>query len=214
MKIYTTGYPRSGNTWLGWLLADCLDANWNSNGDLLKTGVSNKSGHEIVKTHSIEQFGKTVFIYRDPRDVAVSVMHYRVHPSLESAILSMSRTDNKSLSVYEAFAAAWHNTEKAIETNYEILSLDTAGELVRICTALGFTVSKAKATKAAARQTIANAQKRTNDTHTYRRGVPGTWREYFTRKDAELFQLHLGKSLEFLGYETGDDWVMDVTDAP
>lgn len=154
-----------------------------------------------------------MFIYRDPRDVAVSMMEYRCKTSMAETIRAMANgTDsNPDFGRYELFIRSWLGTGKATaEVRYEDLKTKPGDELVRICAALGLPITEEKALAAANRQTIANAQKLTGDKHTYRRGEAGKWREYFTRKDSELFQALLGAALIFSGYETGPEWVEGV----
>ena len=100
-KLLIAGYPRSGNTWLGYLLSYILNAKYeefnapkNSKPTLQKEVlklIEGKLSHRsrynsVVKTHerysfnadkvNLESFDKTILIVRDPRDVAVSLYYY------------------------------------------------------------------------------------------------------------------------------------------
>jgi hypothetical protein len=45
-----------------------------------------------------------------------------------------------------------------------------------------------------------------------RKGVPGDWRNYFTREAAEVFDHYAGDTLVRLGYELDRDWHKDLSD--
>ena len=64
IEIYATAHPRSGQTWLLRMLSYILDATLDGDqywGEGEPSGVYN-----VNKSHSLEKFGPTVFIYRDP----------------------------------------------------------------------------------------------------------------------------------------------------
>jgi len=95
-KLLIAGYPKSGNTWLGYLLSYILGAKYIDLDtpdakptrqkeilQLIEGNLPHKSDYEMVcKTHTrynyssdtinLESFDKVIHIVRDPRDVAVS----------------------------------------------------------------------------------------------------------------------------------------------
>ena len=105
-KLLVAGYPRSGNTWLGYLLSFLLNAKYQE----LNAPKGFKSTHQkeilqfisgklkrksyfdsVVKTHErysfsknkigLDKFDKVIYIVRDPRDVAVSLFFYKYYNS-------------------------------------------------------------------------------------------------------------------------------------
>ena len=104
-KILLLGYPKSGNTWLGYLLSFLLNAEYLEPYRLM-TGLTHSSScdvlrntgglledrprtiyNAVIKSHHLppavkerERFlpltDKIILIVRDPRDVAVSKYHY------------------------------------------------------------------------------------------------------------------------------------------
>ena len=96
--MYVVGYPKSGNTWLCFLLAYCLNAEYDDldapgihptndyqrryvKGGLAHPSYQNQIG-QILKTHRQESKGMSleeplVYIIRDGRDVMVSYYFYR-----------------------------------------------------------------------------------------------------------------------------------------
>ena len=97
-KLLIAGYPKSGNTWLGYMLsyiygAKYIDLNAPNRKvtlqkeilDLIDGNLPHKTAYEeVCKTHSsytyfngvqgtsLDTFDKVIHIVRDPRDIAVS----------------------------------------------------------------------------------------------------------------------------------------------
>ena len=94
--MYVIGYPKSGNTWLCFLLAYCLNAEYDDldapgihptkaeqrryvKGGLAHTSYQNKVG-KILKTHQLEQTSSQeplIYLVRDGRDVMVSYYFFK-----------------------------------------------------------------------------------------------------------------------------------------
>ena len=101
-EIIVTGYPKSGNTWLSRLLGDILNSPVTGRDDyeavpISQEGLDRSGDYTIIQLHLVpdcsnhnNQFitnrfhicpdnhtdEKIVIPIRDPRDVAVSCMHY------------------------------------------------------------------------------------------------------------------------------------------
>jgi len=86
--LFITSYPKSGNTWLRFILA-----NMKSNGEEItfenieqyvpdiytsKRIINAKKKNRIIKTHQtlFKYYPKTIYIYRDYRDVLISFYYY------------------------------------------------------------------------------------------------------------------------------------------
>jgi len=87
--VIILGYPKSGTTWLTRLTADLLNSPINGflysdHSDLIIDGKEREGEYEIFKGHQqlseirSEELNsaKIIYIYRDPRDVAISASHY------------------------------------------------------------------------------------------------------------------------------------------
>lgn len=103
-KVLVAGYPKSGNTWLGYMVSYLLGAKYidlhapdskvTLQKEILKLidgSVLHKTEYEqVCKTHNrynflqdsnfnLESYDKVIFIVRDPRDVAVSDYFFKYY---------------------------------------------------------------------------------------------------------------------------------------
>jgi len=87
---FVVSYPRSGNTWTRFLIANLLHPNQNvsfANIERLIPDTSSQSNRalkatprpRIIKTHQYfdHRYGKIIYIVRDPRDVALSYYDFQ-----------------------------------------------------------------------------------------------------------------------------------------
>ena len=90
--VYIASYPKSGNTWLRFVLANMKskgkEINFRNIDQYVPDVYTSKcilnaqKSERIIKTHQtlFEHYPKTIYIYRDYRDVLVSFYHYRTCP--------------------------------------------------------------------------------------------------------------------------------------
>jgi len=215
IQIHTTGYPRSGNTWLGWLLSDLFDCAWVQMGPgdppLYKGDVTDdRNGINIYKHHRAEKTwdGLTFFVYRDPRDVAVSVLHYAKLPDLWAALnmmrfnISVTFQAFPDTPAYRTMIEAWWNKPAAdFQCSYEDLHHRPLEVLRAASQVVGRDISDGRIGKAIDRQSFARQQL----SHAMRRGVVGDWRNFFTHDLAFSFNQHFGDILMAQGYVKPDD---------
>ncbi len=88
--IFIVSYPKSGNTWLRFLIANMLDNkntitfnnidNYVHGIHSAKDIINKKTSKRFIKSHYpfFEYYPKTVYIYRDYRDVLISFYHYQI----------------------------------------------------------------------------------------------------------------------------------------
>lgn len=114
-EIVVSGYPKSGNTWLAWLLGDILDCpvgGMYAAVPLATEGRQRPKHHHVYQLHLHPEWGgghtkaiphawclhipswsedeyKICVPVRDPRDVAVSIKFYWRRPSVQSALDAM-----------------------------------------------------------------------------------------------------------------------------
>ena len=104
--IFVVSFPKSGNTWVRFLLANMLVADKEitmKNINEYVPGIYNfreelnkKEGNRIIKSHDpfFECFPKTIYVYRDYRDVLISYYHYlKGHGQFSGSIQDFLKSD-------------------------------------------------------------------------------------------------------------------------
>lgn len=158
--IVVVGYPRSGNTWLTRLIAEILDSPFSRFGDALPIGVEGEDRHGdwlITQLHlrvnCEAKEGRAIYnawsfnpdlwngerfllIYRDPRDVAISAMHYWDLPDVRTALLAMAngKPPLEGAGKWTDFYTPWLKSDKVTSEmrwmiSYESLCADPIGNL-------------------------------------------------------------------------------------
>jgi len=103
--VFLASFQRSGSTWLRFLLCDVLTKGAADFRNVKFTipdvrhyrrGAVLLDGGRLIKTHEPyrKEYGKAVYIVRDPRDVALSLHEYiRPHEDLDDFVLALSILD-------------------------------------------------------------------------------------------------------------------------
>jgi sulfotransferase 6B1 len=171
------------------------------------------------------------FIYRDPRDIALSGAHYarsmnrwhRLHPyfrntkSMEEAITlaiqglqpPVEGVDFPDVGKRYARYRGWLDVENCLAIRYEDLQSDARSQVVRQMAAF----YAARTTLPLDIDSCVDCMLQSivpNKSHTFRRGERAGWRKSFTPEHRHLFHELAGDLLIDLGYEADDSWV----DAP
>lgn len=246
--VLVVGYPRSGNTWLARLLADALNSPFGRFGSALPIGMEGQDrpgGYFVTQLHlrpieSCESMGllspwrfnlngwrgeKIVHILRDPRDVALSAMHYWDLPDVTTTMKYMQSgegpfgmEENGGVGDWVSFNDSWIMQKgiPVIGTIYERLFEQTLLEL-------SFLLRKIAPNDDAANEYIhiqdvvlrqrfteKRAQiERDGDARPYgkdtqlkamRRGMPGEWMEVFTAEEEDFACEAFGSFTKILGH--------------
>lgn len=164
---FVVSYPRSGNTWTRFLIANLVYPRENvsfANIERLIPDTSSQSNRalkrtprpRIIKTHQYfdHRYRKMVYIVRDPRDVALSMYDfqrkYRQIPDdypLQTSVDNFVRGNLVSADwgTWEENVASWVYTRgkssNFLLLRYEDMIADTARELARIADHLGIEAS-------------------------------------------------------------------------
>lgn len=235
IPIYVVGYPKSGNTWLARLLGDVLDSPVISGRDkpsLADEGFSRKGKYIIRQQHIIHKKrpkdGKIVFIVRDPRDIAVSVMYYWQRKNLMSVICGMSGRkgcgDQAPLSKsggWVKYVGDWmEECDFDVFVKYENLLKNTPLALRSILCLLGADPVKV-IDDVVERQSFINRKKSIHNKLPYgetiqnrlmRKGVSGDWKKHFKCQHAEMMHERFFEMMEILEYEEDENWWKHVCD--
>lgn len=167
--VWMVGYPRSGNTWLNYLCAYCLNLPFSGFDDGAKVpkqewvrqAVSGQNpwpspaGFQAVrKTHKLPaqvpvQNGKVIYVQRDPRDVFVShsyYMKYRAANSLRKYRFQLLALGGRRLQMrwflfeWKRHVSAWRPYAHAV-ISYERLQSEGANYLAASLQQAGFEIS-------------------------------------------------------------------------
>ncbi len=226
--MYVAGFPRSGNTWLCYLLAYCLNTEYDDIDDpgihpgdeyqrsYVKGGLQHPSFisevGRVLKTHGlqIDNGGNVpvVYLVRDGRDVMVSYYFYinsqegrEVNDFDRAAFTSfvMQYTPQWILHV-----RTWLLQNPAAVVRYEDLHVITGETLSSLFARLGVDVSPPVIEKALDIfnfTRLSNRKAGEEDIKSFfRKGVVGDWKNYFSDSDSEYFQVIAGDILGMLGY--------------
>lgn len=158
---FLVSYPKSGNTWVRFLLANLIYPNEavgfaNINRLLPAPGVSSKRflrnlpRPRILKSHEPfdVRFRKVIYLVRDPRDVAVSEYHFDlkkryIEPgvALEQFVKRFIKGETSSYGSWWEHAASWiaarHGNSGFLLVRYEDLLSNPISETGKIAKFLG-----------------------------------------------------------------------------
>jgi hypothetical protein len=158
---FLVSYPKSGNTWVRFLLANLIHPNEtvgfaNINRLLPAPGVLSKRflkslpRPRILKSHEPfdARFRKVIYLVRDPRDVAVSEYHFDLKKryiaadmTLEQFIKPFLAGETSSYGSWWEHVASWvgtrHGNPKFLLARYEDLLADPISETAKIAEFLG-----------------------------------------------------------------------------
>lgn len=226
-NVVVNEYPKSGGSWLCQMLAEALSLPFPRNRLPMIRSC-------LMQTHTLTPWNirQPVIVWRDGRDVMVSLYHHvligheRTSPQRlagyrrafgiddpQDVAGNMARFVERMLTApvlprfsWPAFVEIWHGRPGAVETRYEDMLADAAGELARITAALGREVPELARLDAIAERYSFRAQSGrapgTEQTGKYlRKGVAGDWRTCFDAEAREIFDHHAGEALAALGYQ-------------
>lgn len=162
--VILAGYPKSGNTWLQYMLADLyfgIDASGARDEVIqnLVPALDSRYGRYfrryadpmVLRTHDFPrpEFRRVIYLIRDGRDVLTSYVNYlklwKENEHLDPARMMESRF--LGIPAWEDHVAAWAENPFGAEIHrvrYEDLKSDPAGELKGICEFIGMEVSPEK----------------------------------------------------------------------
>jgi hypothetical protein len=227
---FIVSYPRSGNTWMRYLLANLLmpGEEWNITNigrvvpDIHEELPKNMAEVErrVLKSHKPYQsdYPRVIYLYRDGRDVCIS--YYDFIKKLKGYEGSFETYLNEWLEGkfpygnWRDHVSSWlfeNQCSALLQIRYEDLYENAVKELKRIRNFLGSGWDEFLIESAVAKSSLGKFRK---DYYKYKRqshwdkkftgGIqcgPGNWRNVFDDKQNDMFWRRCGDIAEQLGYE-------------
>jgi len=171
----------------------------------------------VVKTHAapsplalnLTRRGliKPIYIYRDPRDAALSAFEYgerKREKGLTGAFTDLTTIEAaiEFMRPYVRISDTWINCDPALHVRYEDLLGSYWAEALRLLDDLGFDPEAPHLQKIVEKYRPERGRKGQKGTHFYR-GVIGRHRQIFTPEQKEACLEFFGPYLERMGYPLG-----------
>lgn len=180
---------------------------------------------EVIAVLTGDRFA-AYFIYRDPRDVVVSHVHYvtymapdHVHhryyaqtlatfdQRLKTSILGLPDISISYPNIYKRFKPylGWLEASQVLTLRFEDFILQRGTTLEKVldhAVNRGFQLTSPRAQALDILDSVIIPEK----SPTYRSGTIGKWRESFTQEHKTIFKQIAGDLLIRLGYENDHDW--------
>ena len=230
------GYPKSGTTWMRFLIANMLRPDLELTFRNLQEVVPGIHQTQVfdpefprprfIKTHfpAYDEFPRTIYIYRDGRDVMVSHYHYAIQKWADAKKKFTNRFDRFVRENYpHKHYGAWHeHVERALNfaaihpdrmlvVRYEDMLQNPNEGAAKIASFCGFAdltpeeietaVSKCRFEKLQKDETAhGSIPSRKDNFQFFRSGKAGQWDEMFSSEDTAYFMQLAGPTLKKLGY--------------
>ncbi len=227
---FVGSYPRSGSTWLRFMLLEILAgeaAGFSKTNEMLPDVGRHQSGAPVlpaggrlIKTHEPFRpvYRKAIYLARDPRDVALSEFAYQkalglAGDNFDVYLQRFLRGDVNPFGSWTNHAISWMDAadsgrSEVLLVCFEELKRNSVQELSRIVDFLGVPVQAAKICEAVANNSMekmrqkekADPQRASAKGKFIRSGSAGGWRETFTEEQSQLVQQQASNILARLGY--------------
>ncbi len=230
--VFIVSYPKSGNTWLRFLLANILKQQEEINFHTVHNYVpevgkqdeiiDNLERPRIIKSHSlyIREYPKVIYLIRDGRDVYVSYYFHRLKQ------LPVDCTFGEFLKSQDHYPCAWgehvsswlirRSSSNFLIVRYEDLIDDCLKQLKRIANFLSLKQSEEQLKLATKKSSFDNMRRlefekgRLYKDHGpkifMRKGKTGDWKNFFGKNEKTIFKSREGQPLITLGYEFNGRW--------
>jgi hypothetical protein len=226
--IFVAGYPRSGNTWMQYLIAGVtLDLNPRFAPDSLVLSlvpdVHSQKFYKrfgtptFFKTHHLPrpEYRRVIYLVRDGRDAMVSYFHFlAAFGNAQDPLKLVTTGDGLFPCRWHEHVEAWlanpHGAEMMI-VRYETLREDRVNELQRICDFAGLERERGLLERIAENSTFEAMHEREKkqgwankswpkDKAFMRRGVVGSFKDEMPESVLQAFMQHSKSALKRLGY--------------
>lgn len=228
--VFVASYPRSGNTWLRFMLYEILvgqsstftnvhhlvpdiGKQWNALPVLAYDG-------RLIKTHEtyLPLYHKAIYLVRDARDVALSEFAYQkalglAEDNFEAYLPRFLRGEVNPFGSWTAHVDSWMDAKdkgqaEVLLVRFDEMRSQPEDSLVDMMAFLNMPVERDIIRRAVANNSVekmqdkerVNPQKASARGRFIRSGAVGGWRERFTETQAELVELYAGGVLTRVGF--------------
>ncbi len=227
--IFFASYPRSGSTWLRFVLFESIAGQSSGFGNVNesipdvkehKTGLPlMPNGGRLIKTHEVfhPQYRKAVYLVRDPRDVALSEYAYQTALGLVDQPLDdyLQVFFTKGVNPFaswtshvESWLSAPLSSEQLMVVKFEDLRGDTVSGVSAIVSFFGLEPNEAQIREAVANNSVErmkakekeSPQRASKKGQFIRSGSVGGWRAKLTETQIAIVSKHAAPLLDRLGY--------------
>ncbi len=233
---FVGSYPRSGSTWLRFMLLEILAgqaSGFSNTNEMLPDVGKHQSGAPIlpgngrlIKTHEPfrAEYRKSIFLVRDPRDVALSEFAFHralglADDNFDAYLETFLRSSVNPFGNWMAHTKSWLDAAdfgraEVLLVNFEQLKRASQPELERIVDFLGMPEVKERIPAAIENNSLqrmkekekATPQRTSAKGRFIRSGSAGGWQSALTPGQAQLVQQHAGNLLARLGYSAVESW--------
>jgi len=240
--VFLASYPRSGSTWLRFILFESLlgeSSGFNSVNQAIPDVKSHRvglplipGGSRLIKTHEVyhSEYRKAVYLVRDPRDVALSEYAYQtalglVDENFDDYLKRFLHEGVNPFASWRAHVESWLtaplNKEQLLVLPFESLRADTVKTITRIAEFLGLTPDEHRIRRAIADNTVERMRAKEKEVpqraskrgQFIRSGSVGGWRANLSPSQVDAFRERMGHLLTQMEYPTAAEPVGAVIDA-
>lgn len=227
--VFLASYPRSGSTWLRFLLYESLAGQSSGFGSVNqsipdvrehKVGLPlMPNGGRLIKTHEIyhPEYKKAVYLVRDPRDVALSEYAYQtalglVEQPLDDYLRAFVSRAVNPFSSWQDHVNSWLSAplpgDRLMVVKFEDLRRDSVSTVSDIIRFFGLAPDEARIRQAIANNSVERMKAKEKETpqraskngQFIRSGSAGGWRANLTPAQARIFRDHIPEPLTRLHY--------------
>jgi Sulfotransferase domain len=227
--IFFASYPRSGSTWLRFVLYESIVGQSSGFGNVnesipdvkdRKTGIAlMPNGGRLIKTHEPyhPEYKKAVYLVRDPRDVALSEYAYQtalglVDQPLDDYLRVFLTKGVNPFSSWSAHINSWLSaplsSDQLLVVKFEDLRHDTTNGVADIIRFFGLTPNLAQIREAVANNSVERMKAKEKETpqraskkgQFIRSGSVGGWRAKLTEAQIAVVRDHASDLLNRLSY--------------
>jgi len=220
-NVYVVSYPRSGNTWIRFLLAYMLYPDDDDVENRIRKTLPDqyekakhwmlwtKKEFSFIKSHELycPRYPSVIYLYRDGRDVCVSYWDWyqriRGYSGSFHDFFDLYVEGRVIFGTWKNHVESWLSRAHSIPflpVKYEDLYTHTYDQLRRIAEFLNKDIHP-DVIQNAIEQTLYNNLLKRGTYSGGVKGAPGKWKEVFTAEDEARFWEHAGGTLLKYGYD-------------